>query len=214
MFESEQIIFEDENLIFVFKSSGVSYHNDNAQSKGFFNSVQDSVGHKIYSVHRLDKDTSGLIVFAKNTKVQKDILNLFKNRKIKKTYFAISDKKPKKKQGTVKGDLKSTRNGNYKLTREITNPSITKFISFKSDNKFFFIFSPKTGFTHQLRVVCKSLGSPIIGDTRYGGSTNDKMLLHAYRLEFKLNDKNYDIKVLPDSKEYQLFSHYFNEAIK
>lgn len=214
MFETEQIIFENDDLIAVYKESGISFHNDDAKSKGFFNAVQGVLGQKIYSVHRLDKDTSGLILFAKNIQTQKEISNLFENRKIKKTYFALSGKKPKKKQGTIKGDLKSTRGGSYKLTREMKNPSVTKFKSFKNGNYYFFILSPITGFTHQLRIVCKSLGSPILGDTRYGGGEFNSMLLHAYRLEFNLNEIIYDIKAHPKEVLLNEYIDYFSEEIK
>lgn len=210
----KRIIFKNNDFIAVLKYSGESYHNDQVGDQGFFNQVKSALKVDLYSVHRLDKDTSGIMLFALSRISHKILLDLFSNRKIKKTYFALSDKKPKKKQGIVKGDIQATRGGSYKLTFKMLNPSITRFKSFKLDSLFFFLLAPRTGRTHQLRVVAKSLGSPIIGDQRYGGTKAERMFLHCYRLQFIWNDKNIDIISRPVESEFLKFEDYFNHELK
>ena len=128
-----------------------------------------------------------------------DVDALLANKKVTKTYIALSDKKPRKKQGRVKGDLEKGRGGSYHLKRTLENPSITDFQS-RYLEKFElreFELMPKTGKTHQLRVVMKSLGSPILGDKRYGGSEASRMYLHASKLTFGRKSKLCEFTDLP-----------------
>lgn len=140
---------------------------------------------EVYGVHRLDKETSGLMLFAKTKETQKELSELFRNRQIDKVYFALSDQRPKKKMGWVIGDLVKSRRGSYRLARTKRNPSRTFFQSKKIDEKLWLlVLFPHTGQTHQLRVVARSLGSPILGDSRYGGTPSQRMFLHACSLKF------------------------------
>jgi tRNA pseudouridine32 synthase/23S rRNA pseudouridine746 synthase len=101
--------------------------------------------------------------------------------------------------------MQRIRNGNWKLTHNKSNPAITRFSSQSlSPNLRLFILYPATGRTHQLRVMMKSLGSPIIGDQRYGGSVADRGYLHAARLEFLWHNENIDVSSLPVQGEYFL----------
>lgn len=210
----KRILFRNDDFIAVLKYSGESYHNDNKEEVGFFNNVKAALGINLYSVHRLDKDTSGIMLFALNLNAHKQLLDLFSQRQIYKVYLALSDKKPKKKQGIIKGDLESTRGGSYKLTFGMSNPSITRFKSFKKEDIYFFLFRPKTGRTHQLRVVAKSLGSSILGDSRYGGTSAKRMYLHCYQMKFSWNDEVINIKSDPSEVDFLIFKDYFNEELK
>jgi tRNA pseudouridine32 synthase/23S rRNA pseudouridine746 synthase len=191
-------IFENSQFIIVAKKSEIEFHGE-----GGIVEVLRRDYSEIHGVHRLDKATSGLMVFAKNKTVQASLSELFRYKKIEKTYIALSDKKPSKKQGMIKGDLEKTRNGSYKITRNTTNPSLTKFKSFfdkKMEIRGFFLF-PFTGKTHQLRVALKSLGTPIIGDNRYGGTSADRMYLHAFSLKFEYNGELFHFTNYPDEGE-------------
>lgn len=195
------LIFEDKNFLVFDKASGVEFHGDN----GLVNLVRSSWPMAL-GVHRLDKETTGIILFAKTKEVQSKISKLFEERQVQKTYIALSDKKPAKKQGQVKGDIEKTRGGSYKLSRTQVNPSVTKFQSnfFEADHLRGFLLWPKTGKTHQLRVVLKSLKSPILGDSRYKGSESDRMYLHAAKLEFEFEGEKFCFVCLPNSGEYFL----------
>lgn len=140
---------------------------------------------KPFPVHRLDKPTSGLLLVAKTAEANRELSIAFAERTVSKTYLAVSDCKPKKKQGWVKGDMAPARRGQWKLLRSSENPAITQFSSYLLAAPMRgFVLKPKTGKTHQLRVAMKSLGAPILGDSRYGGSDADRVFLHAWRIEF------------------------------
>lgn len=175
-----QVIYENKDFLIVSKPAGIEYHGDS----GLVALIrQDNA--QLIGVHRLDRDTTGAIIFAKNKEVASELGLMFQNREISKTYIALAGNKPSKKQGMISGDIVKTRGGSYTLKRSQDNPSITQFMS-KSlfDGVRLYWLIPKTGRTHQLRVVLKSLGVPILGDKRYGGDSSDRMYLHAFKLEF------------------------------
>jgi tRNA pseudouridine32 synthase/23S rRNA pseudouridine746 synthase len=115
-------------------------------------------------------------------------------------------RKPKKKQGWVKGDMASARRGDYKLLTTMENPAITQFISCAlRPHERFFLVKPHTGKTHQIRVALKSLGSPIAGDERYAQADEarkeERGYLHAYALRFHLNGEAFAFVSPPDEGE-------------
>lgn len=118
--------------------------------------------------------------------------------------MAISGKKPKKKQGLIKGDMAPARRGAWKLLTSQQNPASTQFFS-KSigSGKRLFIVKPHTGKTHQIRVALKSVGSPILGDSLYGSDeiNNERAYLHAYSLAFNLAGQDYRYTELPREGE-------------
>lgn len=203
------LIDEQDDFLVVSKDDGVSFHNKEGEL-GLINHIRQKLNIEVlYSVHRLDKVTSGLILFAKNKKCARRFQELFSSHQIQKKYIAISDQRPKKKQGRVQGDMDRSRRGSWKLLRTKLNPAITDFKShyLNSSNVRLFVLTPKTGKTHQLRVMMKSLGSPILGDELYGGRKAARCYLHAYSLNFVL-DQEFSYTDLPkweysiDSKVY------------
>lgn len=153
--------------------------------------VKEQVNGAVFPVHRIDKPTSGLLLVAHTESANRVLSGAFAKRDIKKEYWAISDQKPKKKQGWVKGDMEKSRRGQYKLLRTQQNPAITQFSScLIAPGLRGFILRPTSGKTHQLRVAMKSLGAPILGDETYGGSTADRMYLHAAKLAFTWQEQN------------------------
>lgn len=193
-----KLVEEREHFIIISKYPGIEFHTD----AGLVQLLRLKWP-QILGVHRLDKETSGLMIFAKNKETQSVISDLFAKHKVNKKYFAFSLSKPTKKQGTIKGDLEKTRGGSYKITRNLTNPSITKFRTsyFEQLQIRLFDLSPLTGKTHQLRVVLKSLGSPILGDNRYKGIECDRMYLHSYHIEFEFNGEKYKYQNIESSGE-------------
>lgn len=162
-----------------------------------------------YPVHRLDKPTSGLLLVARNTAANQCLSQAFARRDVSKTYLALSDARPKKKQGWIRGDMKPARRSQWKLLRQQTNPAVTQFRSSAlGDGLRGFVLWPKTGKTHQLRVAMKSLGCPIIGDTLYGGSRSDRLYLHAWQLCFDYQGHEYRFQINPDD---DLFHYWFQQ---
>ena len=160
--------------------------------------LEETYGAKVYPVHRLDKPTSGLLLVAKTTVGNRALSQAFAQRGIEKTYLALSDKKPLKKQGWVKGDMAVSRRSHWKLLRTVANPAITQFTSSLLANGLRgFILHPKTGKTHQLRVALKSLGCPILGDSLYAGTAADRVYLHAWKIAFQFQDIQHAYQVDP-----------------
>jgi tRNA pseudouridine32 synthase/23S rRNA pseudouridine746 synthase len=110
---------------------------------------------------------------------------MFEQKKIEKYYLAVSAKKPKKKQGAIKGGMKKVRDGKWMLDSSETAVAISQFFSFSiSAGLRLFLVKPLTGKTHQIRVALKSVGSPILGDELYKGESADRTYLHAYCIRF------------------------------
>ncbi|OUS22842.1 RNA pseudouridine synthase ['Osedax' symbiont bacterium Rs2_46_30_T18] len=203
------LLFENKDFIVVCKPISISVHCDD-QVVGFAALVSKQLQVKLYVVHRLDKVTSGLMIFAKSSAVAAQFGALFEAHAIAKYYLALSDKKPRKKQGTVKGDMQKSRRSSWKLLKSVNNPAISRFISVSAGaGRRLFLLKPETGKTHQLRVALKSIGSAIIGDPIYGAATTDKSTvddilvadrcyLHAWQLAFNFANKEYNFRSDPD----------------
>lgn len=205
------LIENDESFLIVYKRPGSSFHRE-GDSPGLFETIKANEKlAELYPVHRLDKVTSGLLVMAKTAAANQELVTQFAERRIKKFYLAISDKKPKKKQGLVKGDMERTRRSAWKLLPTSINPAISQFFSSSlGDGKRLFLIKPHTGKTHQIRVALKSVGAPILGDELYGDASAmvDRTYLHAYALAFSLAGKDYRFQVLPQEGEYFLTSEF------
>ena len=198
MTENLTICFEHPDFVVINKPAGISVHKDE-QAVGLSEKLAKQLGvEKLWLVHRLDKVTSGLLIFARNQAAAVNFYHLFHEHKVEKTYLALSDKKPKKKQGKIIGDMEKSRGGSWKLCPTKNHPAITQFHSLSvAPNLRLFILQPKTGKTHQLRVAMKSLSSPILGDTRYACSTADRVYLHAYQLTFVYQGEDFLIRARP-----------------
>ncbi len=204
------IIDVQDDFIVVNKGSNINFHDEDDLGQGLFNLVAKHIDQndkeKLYPVHRLDKMTSGLIIFAKNLTTAQKFQQLFSQHKIEKYYLAISDKKPKKKQGLIKGDMEKSRRGSWKLVRSLNNPAISQFFSYPLlEGKRLYLIKPHSGKSHQIRVALSSIGAPILGDDRYyGASTQDRGYLHAFALKFELAGQSYHYILPPTTGQYYL----------
>ncbi|MBE0363910.1 tRNA pseudouridine32 synthase / 23S rRNA pseudouridine746 synthase [Pseudoalteromonas ulvae UL12] len=192
-----EIVFQHTDFYVFNKPTGLSFHSE--QCAGFVVIAERQVNEKLFSVHRLDKVTSGLIILARHSEAAAQLTELFASHLINKFYLALSDKKPKKKQGWVKGDMAKSRRSAYKLLKTHNNPAITRFYSLACSNGLRgFLLKPYSGKTHQLRVALKSLSAPILGDSLYGGTLSDRTYLHAYALEFTWQNQCIQLVCKPD----------------
>lgn len=213
-----ELIENNQHFLVIYKKPNTSFHSEGGE-RGLFETVKQTQSlAELYPVHRLDKVTSGLLVMAKTAAANQELVNQFKNREVQKFYLAISAKKPKKKQGLIKGDMEPARRGAWKLLATHTNPAITQFFSASiGEGKRLFIVKPHTGKTHQIRVALKSIGSPILGDALYADAAScsdiDRVYLHAFSLAFKLNGQDYRFTELPREGDFYATVE-FNTAIK
>jgi len=197
-----RVVDDQPEFLLIDKAPGVSVHRDD-QRLGLLGQIAAEQGLKqLFLVHRLDKITSGLLLLAKTPEANRELSALFRERRMDKYYLALSDRKPKKKQGRVTGDMHKARRGAWKLTPGNENPAITRFFSrLAAPGLRLFIVRPHTGKTHQIRVALKSLGAPILGDSLYGGSSADRGYLHACALRFCWNNHQYQYLCLPSMGE-------------
>jgi len=199
------IIYQTDDFIIIYKPCELSVHKDQSEI-GLTTLLAEQLGvPQVWLLHRLDKVTSGLLILALNAESAAEFFRLFAEHRIQKTYLALSNQKPKKKQGLIVGDMQKARNGAWKLCQSKENPAITRFESVSCEpNLRLFILKPQTGKTHQLRVAMKSLGSPILGDALYGKKTEkiDRTYLHAARLQFEFKGQAFDVLTPPKEGEW------------
>ena len=198
------ILFENADLVIVNKPIGIAMHDatkeadfgDSTAENGKSEKVEGIVTRlkkqlsltELHLCHRLDTGTSGCLCLAKNAAVASEIGELFSTRRVSKYYLALSNHKPKKKQGTLMGDMKNRRGGQRILLKTLENPAITQYFSNAAKpGTRGFIVKPHSGKTHQIRVALKSIGAPILGDTLYGGEASDRLYLHAWHLQLPLS---------------------------
>ena len=189
------ILYEDDDVIVVNKPSGLLTHAKGGLSdeptvaeiirpKTSFATDTDRPG----IVHRLDRDTSGLLIIAKNPESAAHLQRQFAERTAKKTYVAITDGKPK--LNAAKIDLPIGRNPSAPSTFRIDpngKPAQTTYhVLAENDAQSLVELKPATGRTHQLRVHLAHLNAPILGDRVYGKSSDCRMMLHAQKLEITL----------------------------
>lgn len=193
------VIFEDENVIVLDKPAGLL-----SMAKGEYcpESTLEDFG---LLVHRLDRDTSGVVILAKNEPTQKLLRKQFQDRKTHKTYYAIVEGRPKLDEALI--DLPIARNLKHPTTFRVDpngKPSQTNYKVLKTNDKFSLLeLKPITGRTHQLRVHLKYLGTPILGDRVYGNETKaDRLYLHAGALEITIPEGNRQTFVSRYPKEF------------
>lgn len=211
------IIYEDKDIIVINKPPYMVVHPAVGNWSGTFVnallyhcqlefSAQDNVRPGI--VHRLDKETSGLLVAAKNMLAQQRLIDQFSGRKVSKEYLAICLGNPG--SGIIKAPI-----GRHPIHRKMMavvedggREAITKFKTIASDGKLSLVqLMPETGRTHQIRVHMKLRGSPILGDSLYGQTQGnkkygaDRLMLHAYRLRFNHPTKENVVEFQADIPE-------------
>ncbi len=202
------VIYEDSNVTVVNKTSGMVTHPAAGNWNGtLVNALLWHWGQGARTravpglrpgiVHRLDKDTSGVIITARNPETEAYLQGLFKSRRVKKTYLAIVRGKPPQVEGTVETNIARDAKSRKKFAATpLDSRGKRAKTSYKViaswDRHALVAFALHTGRTHQIRVHCKYLGCPILGDPIYGKKDADfpsaSLMLHAWRLTLVLPD--------------------------
>ena len=204
------IIDNNDNFIVLNKSSGVSVQGGTKSKKNLIDIFSKSKifnNDKPYSVHRLDKDTSGVFIIAKNRETAKLFTSLFRLRKIHKTYLTICYGEIDKNKGVLDQDLIR-----YEGKKKIIEKSKTFYkVLDKNPDCSLLEMNPITGRKHQLRKQLSYIGHPIYGDNKYNFNNNFKninkdLMLHSYQIKFIINNKKYTYKAL--------LPEYFKKLIK
>lgn len=215
------IVFENDDLIVVNKPAGMVVHPAAGHYSGtLVNAVLgydpdlEGIGgeERPGLVHRLDKETSGLIILAKNERAHNWLQDQFRLRKVEKTYLALVDGKPPTRAGRVEAPI--GRDPSHRKKMAIVSPgkgreAVSEYKTLESFKHHTLLeFRPHTGRTHQIRLHCQFLGCPIVGDSVYGKRnptvTIDRHFLHAFRLKI----------ILPGEKNLRMFEADLPEELK
>ena len=210
--ENEKTLIEDnDEFIVINKKAGVSVQGGTKSKNNLIDIFSNSnlfKDTKPYSVHRLDKETSGVMIIAKNYNSAKLLTSLFRLRKVHKTYLAICHGVFKNKKGEIRGNLVK-----YEKEKKISELAITYYNVINTNNFFSFLeLKPITGRKHQLRKQLSLMGNPIVGDSKYNiikskNKDQKKLMLHSYKIKFLINNKKFNFKAkLPD-----YFDDYLNK---
>ena len=204
------IIDNNDDFIVLNKSAGISVQGGTKSKKNLvdiFSKSEIFQGTKPYSVHRLDKDTSGVFIMAKNRQSAQLLTSLFRLRKVHKTYLAICNGELEQNSGEWNDELIRYDDG-----KKIVEKAITTFkVIDKNSNSSLVEMKPITGRKHQLRKQLFNIGHSIYGDQKYRSNSslkgiNKNLMLHSYQIKFMIKDKKYTYKaLLPD---------YFKKILK
>ena len=194
----DYVIEDNENFIVINKPNGIPVQSGTKSFKNIIDILKNSKyfeNSKPFIVHRLDKETSGVLIIAKNRKYAQLFTSLFRIRKIHKTYLAIVYGRVDKSLKVMKDDLIYYENNKKFFQKAVSNIKIIK----SNEGYSYLELNPITGRKHQLRKQLLKIGNPIIGDDKY--YLNDRkrvkiknLMLHAYKIKFMINDVQYNFK--------------------
>lgn len=218
------IIYEDSDIIVVNKPKGMVVHPANGNPDGTLVNAILSICKNSLSgiggelrpgiVHRLDKDTSGLIIVAKNDKAHINMSEQIKERNVKKTYIALVRGNVPEEEATINMPIgRSTKDRKKMAVTKNGKQAITHFKVLKRYSKYTLLeIKIETGRTHQIRVHMAEIGYPVVGDAVYSNGKNEfgieGQMLHAYKLEFMhpITNKHMELTAL--------LPQYFEEILK
>jgi 23S rRNA pseudouridine1911/1915/1917 synthase len=212
-----KVVYEDKDLIVIDKQAGLTVHPVSGHKQNTLVTVllarypdltdnEDPTRPGI--VHRLDKDTSGLMVIARNPAAKKILIDQFKTREVKKAYLALVKGKLKPEEGTIEAPIGRNPGDRKKMAIvEGGRPARTRYRVIRElDGYTLLEVMPETGRTHQIRVHLAAIGRPVVGDSVYGVKSPHlkRQFLHAFKLRFKL----------PSTGEYREFVSELPEDLK
>jgi 23S rRNA pseudouridine1911/1915/1917 synthase len=195
-----EVLFEDNHLIVINKKSGDIVQGDKTGDKPLSDVVKEYLKEKYNKpgnvflgvVHRLDRPTTGIVVFAKTSKALERFNKMLRDKKVNKTYWAVVKNKPKKEADTLinylKKNPKNNKSTSYSTEIEDSKKAILHYKILKSlDNYHLLEVDLETGRHHQIRCQLASIGAPIKGDLKYGFNRSNKdasIHLHARKINF------------------------------
>lgn len=208
------VLYEDDDCVVINKPVGLLTH-----SKGQFNpeptvetwlrGKTKVTGERAGIVHRLDRATSGVMICAKTPEALRWLQRQFSQRRTKKTYYAVVVGAPKQPEAII--DMPLERNPKAPATFRVHpngKAAVTAYKVIEAGKRYSLLeLNPETGRTHQLRVHLSNLGHPIVGDTLYGGPEAKRMMLHAYRLELTLPNRERQVFTVPVPKSFKAAVH-------
>ena len=209
----DYVIEDNKNFIVINKPTGIPVQSGTKSFKNIIDILKNTKyfeHSKPFIVHRLDKETSGVLIIAKNRKFAQLFTSLFRIRKIHKTYLAIVYGKVDKSIKVMKDDLIY-----YENNKKVSQKAVSNLKIIKSNEGYSYLeLNPITGRKHQLRKQLLKIGCPIIGDDKYFLTDRKRikinnLMLHAYKIKFMINNIKYNFK----AKYNNLFEDFLKKNI-
>lgn len=198
-----EVVFEDDNIMVINKPDNMSVTDDNIQSKTLTTIVKEKFGNNLEPCHRLDRNTKGLIIYAKNKESLDILFDKFKNKEIEKHYYTKVYGNPKKNHDLLKAYLFKDSKKSLVYISDIPKNDyleiITEYTVLNKDiknNVTYLDINLHTGRTHQIRAHLSHIGLPVIGDGKYGINEINKkfglknQFLYSYKLKFNFKNNN------------------------
>ena len=212
----DYIIENNENFIVINKPRGIAVQSGTKSFRNIIDVLKESKyfeNTKPYIVHRLDKETSGILIVAKTREYAQLFTSLFRIRKIHKTYIALTYGKITRDIKTLRDDLVTFDKGKKIIQKAISHLKLLK----TSSDYSYVELNPITGRKHQLRKQLYNIGNPIIGDDKYFVNRradkikikNKNLFLHAYKIKFMINNIQYNFKAEYDQEFEEFLSKNF-----
>ena len=209
----DYVIEDNENFIVLNKPSGIAVQAGTKSFKNIVDAIKNTKyfeNSKPYIVHRIDKETSGILIIAKNRKFAQLFTSLFRIRKIHKIYLALV-------YGKINNSVKTLRDElvYYENNKKISQKAISNLKTIKSNEGYSLLeLNPITGRKHQLRKQLLNIGNPIIGDDKYFLKDRKRiktknLMLHAYKIKFMINNVQYNFK----TKYNEAFKNFLNNYL-
>lgn len=186
------ILFEDDDVLAADKPEGIACIPEREKGRESLLSLLEKIRQgKLFVVHRIDKEASGIVLFAKNASSHRHVCMLFENRSVRKTYMALTRGIIEEDRGEIKKSLRPFGSGRMGVD-EVRGKACTTEFHVETRFQSFTLLSahPLTGRRHQIRVHLYSIGHPIAGDPLYGDKIEQslipRLMLHARKIEFSL----------------------------
>ncbi len=208
------IIYEDKEIIVINKPSGILSVSDGKTNNTLYHEVREYLNkknQKLFIVHRLDKDTSGILLFAKNESLKKHLQDNWNEICVLREYVGIVEGTPLKEKDTLKDYLKESNSLQVYVTKDIKKGklAITNYEVVKSNNKYSMLrITIETGRKNQIRAQLSNIGNPLIGDKKYNALSNpiNRLGLHAKKLVIKIKEKEINFEANEPDSFSKLFS--------
>ncbi len=198
----DYVLEDNENFIVINKPTGIPVQSGTRSFKNIIDILKNTKyfeNSKPFIVHRLDKETSGILIIAKNRKFAQLFTSLFRIRKIHKTYLALVYGKVNKSIKVMNDDLIYYENNKKIIQKAVSNLKVIK----SNEGYSLLELNPITGRKHQLRKQLLNIGYPIVGDDKYFLNNRKKiknLMLHAYKIKFMINNVQYNFRAKYDDK--------------
>ena len=179
------IVFEDADLLAIDKPRGLLVEGFEKGEETLADQVRRYAGDRSRPLHRLDRETTGIVLFAKNSKWNRALAELFEKKRIRKEYWAIARGSWDKRINKIDTRIRSLGSGRWGNSKTEGKAALTTFRVLGRTERFSWVQAlPKTGRTHQIRLHCVAAGCPIVGDRFYSDDKSNPLLLHARSLSF------------------------------